>query len=172
MIEQGTLQEETPLWKKFYGTSNRLTCMRKVRFENAETAYSVRDKKYKRLNVYFCDQCEGWHLGHKCSMNKQIKEPKFSPSSPFYQLAKDTSSKGASLRQLEHIEKLNQIIRNKNREIKNLKRRLHRLRMVTAKIRCKTCRYPKQAMKIAIRSYVKKCLIRFKGRILNFLVGR
>lgn len=39
------------------------TCERKHSFETAEAAYNERDRIISRLDVYWCNQCEGWHIG-------------------------------------------------------------------------------------------------------------
>jgi hypothetical protein len=59
---------------KFFLPSDKETCSRKRRFVTAVEAYLVRDRKFPHLNVYFCNICQGWHLGHRIGWLKMKAE--------------------------------------------------------------------------------------------------
>ena len=67
-MEKSTIDEGPTLYYQRYEKS----CKNKVRHETSEEAEQVKRDKYPELGVYYCNHCQGWHLGHRIGHKSKI----------------------------------------------------------------------------------------------------
>lgn len=102
-----------------------MQCAKRLYFSEADAEAGLRDlaervqqtgqggRSFRRLNVYFCPACRGWHVGRANKLPKS-----FTPASP----AKKVPTAGELRRKLRNLEK--QWQRHEDR------RRAHRVRIL------------------------------------------
>lgn len=106
--------------------SNPATCARKVRYATAEAAYADRDLMISRLDVYWCDCCEGWHVGRneQLPVERQGTPAPIAPPSPVVVMRMDSASMAGMERKLLHykdaVRSLHDTCSRKDASMRNL----------------------------------------------------